>query len=70
MDSATIDRLKEDFRKWSGGFPPESQCEVTVYLDYAIALDVDKAEARRTLLDWMEEGEPEVDGEMQSDTGS
>jgi hypothetical protein len=30
-----IQELKEHFLKWSGGLPPESDYQITVYIDYA-----------------------------------
>jgi len=35
MNQQEIEQLKSDFRQWSGGFPPESADQITVYLDYA-----------------------------------
>jgi hypothetical protein len=55
-DKQTVTDLKADFLIWSGGFPPDSPEQVTVYMDYAISVDVDPDFARQTLLDWMERG--------------
>lgn len=53
MDYRAIQRIKEDFGSWSGGFPPESPDQITVYVDYALDLGIDPNDARRMLLDWM-----------------
>jgi hypothetical protein len=47
--------IKADFMEWSGGFPPESPEQITVYIDYAIAIDADPDAERDLLLAWMEE---------------
>lgn len=57
MDSDLAERLKKDFREWSGGFPPESDEKITVYLDYALPDGIDKEEAREVLEDWYRSGE-------------
>jgi hypothetical protein len=46
---------KKDFRNWSGGFPPESEEQITVYLDYAAAADADPEDLRGILREWMEQ---------------
>jgi hypothetical protein len=51
--------LVKDFTAWSGGFPPESDHQITVYLDYALPQDFDKEEAARFLEDWYASGEDE-----------
>lgn len=44
--------LEEHFRVWSGGSPPDSICEITVYVDYANKFG-NKELVRDYLLDWM-----------------
>jgi hypothetical protein len=52
--------LKANFLEWSGGFPPESPAQVTVYIDYAMSAHEDPDVARDVLLEWMQE-EPTAD---------
>jgi hypothetical protein len=54
IEAAKIEALKEHFRSWSGGFKPESEDQITVYIDYAIVSDLETEEARDALLDWLE----------------
>lgn len=58
MDDAMLARLKQTFREWSGGFPPDSSHEVTVFIDYAMESEFDAFEARVQLLEWMATGDP------------
>jgi len=56
MDTKTARALKERFLDWSGGCPPDSEHEITVYIDYVHGSDADDAnEVRKMLRDWMEE---------------
>ena len=46
--------VRRDFEEWSGGFPPESEYQITVYVDYARCIE--NAELVREILrDWMGE---------------
>jgi hypothetical protein len=54
-EQQSIADLKADFLSWSGGFPPDSPEQVTVYIDYALAADADPEAARGLLLEWMQE---------------
>ena len=49
--------LIADFTKWSGGFPPESRDQITVYLDYALPIvDTDSSsrfDALLLLQEWL-----------------
>jgi hypothetical protein len=45
--------LRSDFEGWSGGFPPESDYQITVYVDYALGIEIDTEVARQILRDWM-----------------
>ena len=49
-----IESLKRDFLEWSGGFEPDSEHQITVYVDYARDSRLDRAEVRELLEDWME----------------
>lgn len=44
-----LDRVRQDFEAWSGGFPPESPEQVAIYVTYALSKDL-LAEAVR---DWL-----------------
>ena len=54
MDANTTNAVKEDFLAWSGGFPPDSEQEIFVYMEYVHGSDADDAnELREMLRDWM-----------------
>jgi hypothetical protein len=53
MDQDAVQQLKEDFLEWSGGFPPESNDQITVYVDYARTLDLLEEDTREVLRQWM-----------------
>ena len=50
----TIDQLEQDFLAWSGGFPPDSEQQIYVYLETALPYQADEQEARDALRNWME----------------
>jgi hypothetical protein len=54
MDAKTARDVIEDFRTWSGGFPPDSEQEIFVYVEYARDERLDAVEVTRLLRDWME----------------
>jgi len=45
--------IKADFEEWSGGFPPESDDQITVYVENTLPADVDESAARQFLREWM-----------------
>jgi hypothetical protein len=49
--------VQKDFEAWSGGFPPESDDQITVYIDYALPKGNDPEEVRAFLRNWMNETE-------------
>jgi len=54
MNPSTTEAVKNDFRGWSGGFPPDSDMEIFVYLEYAFSnVIADKDEVREMLREWM-----------------
>ena len=53
MDEQTTRAIREDFLTWSGGFPPESDDQIYVYVDAAAPKDSDENEVRKMLRDWM-----------------
>ena len=58
MDERTANEIKKDFWTWSGGFPPESDYQIYVYIDAAKPVDVADAELWDLLRTWMNEDEP------------
>ena len=55
MTNAQIASMRAHFLEWSGGFEPESQFQITVYVDYAADQDLDADEVRSGLEDWAHE---------------
>jgi len=54
MDANTTNAVKQDFLAWSGGFPPDSEQDIFIYIEYAYGADrTDADEAREMLRDWM-----------------
>ena len=45
--------LENDFLKWSGGFPPESTHQITVYVDYANPFAFSELHVTAYLREWM-----------------
>ena len=54
MTKEQLGLLMQHFLEWSGGFEPESDQQIRVYIDYAIGVDVDPREAQWALEDWMQ----------------
>jgi hypothetical protein len=46
--------IKEDFLAWSGGFPPDSEDQIFLYVEFASPQSIDQRDARAFLLDWMD----------------
>ena len=57
MNQQSVAELKAAFLEWSGGFPPESLDQITVYIDYGLSVGVDPLLARQSLEAWMQEDE-------------
>ena len=59
MKDKNVARLIQDFCNWSGGFPPESIEQVTVYLTYSVPIDVGVSdeEARQVLIELVNSNE-------------
>jgi hypothetical protein len=55
LTNGQLQELQEDFIQWSGGYPPESDEQITVYIDYAQPADLDSEKVRQFLRKWMEE---------------
>jgi hypothetical protein len=54
MEPEEINTVKDAFLTWSGGFPPDSEQQIFIYMEYAHPDDADNAdEVRRMLWNWM-----------------
>jgi hypothetical protein len=53
--------LKKEFRAWTGGFSPESDYQITVYMDYAVLRCFNSEHTRRVLQEWMVDDDPDKD---------
>jgi hypothetical protein len=54
MDTMTPDTVKKDFLNWSGGFPPDSEQQIFIYMEYAYGAGRDhEDEVREILRYWM-----------------
>ena len=60
MDEQTAKEIKRDFWIWSGGFPPDSDDQIYVYIDAAAPVDAGAPDAELwdLLRSWMNEDEP------------
>ncbi|MBI1367560.1 MAG: hypothetical protein GC162_02785 [Planctomycetes bacterium] len=61
MTKRELKALKKHYREWSGGFSPESDHAITVYLDYAVSVELDRDEAEAALWEWLEADDPDSD---------
>ena len=46
-------RIRRDYLEWSGGFPPETQEDVQLYVEVASSRDDDDADVIQVLNEWM-----------------
>jgi hypothetical protein len=60
MTNEQIEKLKRHFLEWSGGFEPESEHQITVYVDYARDSRLNRDEVRHVLEDWITDDGPET----------
>ena len=49
--------IREDFLAWSGGFPPESEAQISSYVDTAMPMDADPVAVRQFLTAWMSDAD-------------
>jgi hypothetical protein len=55
MDKQTSEgKVRSDFEDWSGGFPPESEQQIYVYITTAISDEFDDSFVLDALRSWME----------------
>ncbi|MCC6127331.1 MAG: hypothetical protein IT426_20405 [Pirellulales bacterium] len=58
MDAKATQTVRKDFLAWTGGFPPDSEMQIFVYMEYAHGADrPDADDVREMLRDWMNSGE-------------
>jgi hypothetical protein len=55
MDTKTANTVKENFLAWSGGFPPDSEQQIFIYMEYAYGTEADADDVREMLRNWMQE---------------
>jgi hypothetical protein len=53
MDLQTTKAIQDGFLVWSGGFPPESDQQIFIYVEYALRHDINAIEASNMLKNWM-----------------
>ncbi len=58
MDELKAIEIKRDFCVWSGGFPPESDWQISVYIETAKSIDLPDEELRHFLQAWLTEDWP------------
>jgi hypothetical protein len=52
MTDEQIEDVKRHFLEWSGGFEPESEHQISVYVDYARDFRLDRTDVFQCLEDW------------------
>jgi hypothetical protein len=55
MTSEQIEAVKRHFLVWSGGFEPESEHQIIVYVDYARDSELDRDEVYDVLMEWIQD---------------
>jgi len=53
MNTEITNEIREDFLRWSGGWPPASKDEIKIYVKYARQARWDREEVRAFLILWM-----------------
>lgn len=53
MDAKILQKLKEHYESWSGGWPPEDDRDVFIYVEYARLSEWDADDVRTELRNWM-----------------
>ncbi len=53
MTNEQIEELKRHFFVWSGGFEPESEDQIIVYVDYARVSQLERDEVYDVLVEWL-----------------
>jgi hypothetical protein len=61
MDTMSAKTIKENFLIWSGGFPPDSEQQIFIYMEYVHGTNADDAdEVRDMLRDWMDNNDDDI----------
>jgi hypothetical protein len=55
MDTQRVEAIKADFLEWSGGFRPDSDEQIFIYVQYSAPSDADEKELLALLRAWMQE---------------
>jgi len=55
MSDSELQSLKADFLEWTGGFEPESEEDISTYVDASMPFAIDATEAIEALRAWMRE---------------
>ncbi|MEN6458046.1 MAG: hypothetical protein ABFC63_03885 [Thermoguttaceae bacterium] len=54
MNRNSTRTIEQSFLDWSGGFPPDSEQQIFIYMEYVYGADaVDADETRDVLRDWL-----------------
>jgi hypothetical protein len=53
LDEKTAEQIKDDFLCWSGGLPPESELEISTFVEYARDVQLDAPDVAKVLRDWL-----------------
>ncbi len=52
-----VNELKQDFLDWSGGFKPQDDDQVNLYVKSSLSIKMHDEVARQALTDWMNQAE-------------
>jgi hypothetical protein len=55
MSESELQSLKADFLAWTGGFEPESEDDISSYIETSMPFTLDAVEAAEVLRAWMRE---------------
>jgi hypothetical protein len=55
MSDSELQSLKADFLEWTGGFDPESEEDISAYVETSMPFDLDPNAACAALREWMRE---------------
>ena len=53
MSDSELQPFKADFLEWTGGFEPETEEDITTYVDTSMPFDLNAEDVRTALLEWM-----------------
>lgn len=55
MSDSELQSLKADFLRWTGGFEPETEDDITTYIEASMPFVLSGDDARIALREWMRE---------------